>query len=154
MFTTSVDVEAKAVLTAKNSGSTAVYYKWTRCESAKMAGARPDETVRFFLADMQGSILPGCSKNFAFTFVSHASGTCVPVHPTHTLIFGINFFPRNSYAEDWEMSSLPAVPATQHRITLRGVSVVDDLDTGDGGGASAATVTCDLLLRSETQRPC
>ena len=32
------------------------------------------------------------------------------------------------------MSSLPAVPATQHRITLRGVSVVDDLDTGDGGG--------------------
>ncbi len=59
---------------------------------------------------MQGSILPGCSKHFTFTFVSHASGT---------------------YVEDWEISSLPAVPATQHRVTLRGVSVVDDLDTGD-----------------------
>jgi hypothetical protein len=87
LFTSSVDAEAKAVLTAKNSGSTAVYYKWTRCESAKMAGARPDDTVRFFLADMQGSILPGCTKNFTFTFVSHASGTYVLAHPTHYAAF-------------------------------------------------------------------
>jgi hypothetical protein len=64
---------------------------------------------------MQGSILPGCSKHFTFTFVSHASGT---------------------YVEDWEISSLPAVPATQHRVTLRGVSVVDDLDTGDAAAAA------------------
>jgi hypothetical protein len=75
LFTSSVDVEANAVLVAKNTGSTVVYYKWSRCEAAKMAGARPDDTVRFFLADMQGSILPGCSKSFTFTFVSHASGT-------------------------------------------------------------------------------
>ncbi len=97
------------MLTAKNTGSTVVYYKWARCESVKMAGARQDDTVRFFLADMQGSILPGSYKDFTFTFVSHASGT---------------------FVEDWEISSLPAVPTTQHKITLRGVSVVDDLDTG------------------------
>jgi hypothetical protein len=51
--------------------------RWSRCESVKMTGARVDETVRFFLADMQGSILPGCSKDFTFTFVSHASGSFV-----------------------------------------------------------------------------
>ena len=106
----------------KRSGSTVVFYKWSRCESLKMTGARPDDIVRFFLADMQGrcvrvcvcvhvcvfvcvyvfvcvcvsvyvpltcnrSILPGCSKDFTFTFVSHASGT---------------------YVEDWEVIALGA----------------------------------------------
>ncbi len=46
LFTSSVDVEAKSVLIAKNSGSTVVYYKWARCEAAKMTGARLDDTVR------------------------------------------------------------------------------------------------------------
>ena len=79
------------------------------------------------MADMQGSILPGCSKHFTFTFVSHASGT---------------------YVEDWEISSLPAVPATQHRVTLRGVSVVDDLDTGDAHAAALHGVASVTRLQS------
>ena len=44
----------------KRTGSTVVFYKWSRCEPLKMTGARPDDIVRFFLADMQGRCVRVC----------------------------------------------------------------------------------------------
>ena len=99
------------VVTVSATGSSAVYYSWSRQSLRPSRATRPSHEAcdkpAIYMPELRGAILPGQSKQFRFSFVPQRPGTCT---------------------EEWQLQTLPE--ATQvhggRRVIVRGVATVHD----------------------------
>ena len=73
---------SRATTTIVNTGTTALWYEWKRVAPRTLPHATGTGPEAFYLADVEGSVLPGQSKEIVWTFKSGASHlTLVPIRP-------------------------------------------------------------------------
>eukprot|EP01116_Phalansterium_solitarium_P007256 TRINITY_DN1982_c0_g1_i1.p1 TRINITY_DN1982_c0_g1~~TRINITY_DN1982_c0_g1_i1.p1 ORF type:complete len:868 (-),score=315.35 TRINITY_DN1982_c0_g1_i1:74-2677(-) len=106
LFDTTPDQTQRHVVTARNTGSTAIYYTWVRVvEDNPLEIVHADDSEeRFFFSDTDGVLLPGETRPFAFSFRSSAAGS---------------FFQR------WQWTSRPALPSAAC-VSLRAMCLAGD----------------------------
>ena len=89
-----------------NEGTTALYFQWSSVKreglphAAGGAGGK-----KFFLSDQVNSILPGQTRDVAFSFKSFEAGV---------------------FEEVWEVTTRPQLPEGALRVIVRGTCVVED----------------------------
>lgn len=89
-----------------NTGSTALFYTWARCERTLLPSATGGgDAQRFYLADQAGVLLPGEVKTVTWVFKSADAGL---------------------FTEKWQVSTRPELKEAVGPVALRGVAVDED----------------------------
>ena len=102
---------ARAVATLRNTGSTALFYHWTREGAEGVTRSLPHAkgpggASAWFLTEREGSLRPGEIKKVQWTFKAHAPGV---------------------YVDGWRLVTKPELRGGRlPPVALRGVAVADD----------------------------
>lgn len=104
---------AQGSLTLHNAGTTALYFDWMQvaqpgpltAEDVAAPLTQVVSTGAFVIAPIKGALLPGKSQTFRVTFTALEPGTVL---------------------EHWNLETRPRIPERIHRVTFRGLSVVED----------------------------
>ena len=104
-------VAARASATMRNTGSTALFYRWTRKGVEGVTRALPNATgpggaSAWFLAEPEGSLRPGETRKMQWTFKAHAPGV---------------------YVDGWRLVTRPELRGGPlPPVALRGVATCED----------------------------
>ena len=89
-----------------NTGTTTLYYKWTRVEEDLLPGANGGMGYhRFYNSDQSGEILPGESREVVFSFRSGPPG---------------------AFREKWALSTFPETPFGEGIVEVVAAAVAED----------------------------
>ena len=93
---------ASSTVSARNNGSTALYYTWRKLEKPNVLGKKKDGVTRLWFAAKGGSVLPGRSVTFDFSFKSDTPG---------------------AWTEEWELTTQPVLPGGAIRVSAKGIAL-------------------------------
>ena len=94
---------ASTAVKVRNSGSTALYYTWTKVVKPNVLGKKLDGVKRLWFAGKPGVVLPGHDIELAFSFKSDTPG---------------------QWSESWELTTQPTLPGnTSVVMTVKGVAI-------------------------------
>ncbi len=93
---------ASGTVSARNSGSTALYYTWRKLEKPNVIGKKPDGVQRLWFAAKGGVVLPGRTVTFDFNFKSDTPG---------------------AWTETWELTTQPTLPGGAIRVSAKGIAL-------------------------------
>ena len=92
--------------TIVNTGSTALFYSFAREEPRRLPHAKGNGADVFFLADREGSVMPGETREIVWTFKAPAAGV---------------------YLDKWRLETRPRLRSgPKPPVSLRGVATVED----------------------------
>ena len=95
--------------TLVNTGTTALFYSFSRAEHRRLPHAKGNGADVFFLAEREGSVMPGESREIVWTFKAPAAGV---------------------YHDVWRLETRPRLRAGEKPpVTLRGVATVEDANS-------------------------
>ena len=100
---------AHAVVTVRNTGTTALYYNWRRDAPALAEHATSKGSDAFYMADVGGSLLPGEEREMMWTFKSRSPGV---------------------FLDRWQLETRPALregPAPP--VVLKGTALSEDANS-------------------------
>ena len=93
---------ASGTVSARNSGSTALYYTWRKLAKPNVLGKKDDGMTRLWFAAKGGVVLPGRSVTFDFNFKSDSPG---------------------AWTEAWELTTQPELPGGAIRVSAKGIAL-------------------------------
>ncbi|EGD72378.1 hypothetical protein PTSG_00398 [Salpingoeca rosetta] len=105
LFKTVPGQRAGQIVRLKNTGPTAIYFRWQRVERDNALGRREDEAKRFFLDIEPDTILPGAHRDMHLRFQSASSGV---------------------FSEDWQLIMTPCAVDVFPTLSLCGVTESTD----------------------------
>ena len=93
---------ASGTVSARNTGSTALYFTWRKLEKPNVIGKKPDGVQRLWFAAKGGVVLPGRSVTFDFNFKSDTPG---------------------AWTDTWELTTQPTLPGGAVRVSAKGIAL-------------------------------